>query len=613
MSHELDRGEGRQESAAVAEGARLKEPSTVSTPIRRKFWAGLRSMLSPGAFSLQEEQFFMLLSVLIGIGAGLLVVCFRICIESLHLRLLGSALKPPVPRVFVAPMLVGLVIAFLVIRFFPKARGSGVNQTKSALYIYDGYIPFSTVAGKFITSALAIGSGQPLGPEDPSLQIGAGLASALGRRLNLSREKLRLIAPVGAAAGLAAAFNSPITAVLFVIEEVIGRWTAGILGAVVLAAISSTVVERWFLGDEPLFRVPPYHLAHVGELGAYASLGVIGGFASLAFVKYIAYLRPRLRQLPDWTQYFQPAAAGFLIGLIGIRFPEVMGAGYTFIDQAMHEQYTWQILAVLGGLKIVATGLSFSSGTPGGLFAPVLFMGAMIGGAVGMAERSLLPNLAIPVGAYALVGMGTLFAGILRAPMTSVFMMLEVSGNYSIVVPVILSNAIAYFISRRFQPTPIFDLLSRMDGLDLPSLEEEREVPLLHVEDAMRPVDGQALTPSMTIKDAQEFVRGSSHDFFVVGLGGERWSGIKRTKLMSLKPTDAPLSQALNRRLPFFYPDQALDTALRMMGEAPLLPVVHRANLEVLLGVVSVDDIMLAYRAVGASANGETVEKEAAD
>ena len=275
-----------------AAGARL------SALARNKYWEAMRNLLSPSRFSMREEQFFLLLAVLIGIGAGLLVVCFRMCIEFLHLKLLGSGLQPPLPRVVLAPMLVGLVIAFLVIRFFPRARGSGVNQTKSALYIYDGYIPVSTVIGKFITSALAIGSGQSLGPEDPSLQIGAGLASALGRRLKLSREKLRLIAPVGAAAGLAAAFNAPITAVLFVIEEVIGRWTAGILGAVVLSAISSAVIERWFLGDEPLFRVPAYHLEHFGELGAYASLGVIGGFASLAFVKYIAYLRPKAAAAP---------------------------------------------------------------------------------------------------------------------------------------------------------------------------------------------------------------------------------------------------------------------------------------------------------------------------
>ncbi len=197
--------------------------SAVSTPTRRQYWRSLRTLLSPQRFSLREEQFFLLLAVLIGIAAGLAVVCFRLCIDFLRLKLLGSGLQPSVPRVFLAPMLTGLVIAALVIWFFPRARGSGVNQTKSALYIYDGYIPVLTVIGKFITSALAIGSGQSLGPEDPALQIGAGIASKLGRRLKLSREKLRLIAPVGAAAGLAAAFNAPLTAVLFVIEEVIGR------------------------------------------------------------------------------------------------------------------------------------------------------------------------------------------------------------------------------------------------------------------------------------------------------------------------------------------------------------------------------------------------------
>jgi len=567
-----------------------------STPTRRQYWTSLRAMLSPQRFTFREEQFFLLLAVLIGIGSGLAVVCFRICIDFLKLKLLGSGLHYSVPRVFLAPALTGLVIAVLVIKFFPRARGSGVNQTKSALYIYDGFIPMVTVIGKFITSALAIGSGQSLGPEDPSLQIGAGLASALGRRLKLSREKLRLIAPVGAAAGLTAAFNAPITAVLFVIEEVIGRWTAGILGAVVLSAISSAVVERWFLGDEPLFRVPAYHLEHVGELGAYASLGVIGGFASLIFVKYIAYLRPRLRRMPGWTQYLQPAVAGLLIGFIGIKFPEVMGAGYSYIDQAMHEQYTWQILALLGALKIVTTGLSFSSGTPGGLFAPTLFMGAMIGGAVGMAERQLVPHLAIPVGAYALVGMGTLFAGILRAPMTSVFMILEVSGNYSIVVPVILSNAIAYFISRTFQPTPIFDLLSRQDGLDLPSMEEERELPLLRVEDAMRSAVGQTLSGEMTLREAQQRVQGSAHEFFVVDLSGE-WGGISRSTLLNTAADpETRLSHVLVESIPYLHPDHPLDTALRMIGEWPLLPVVHRAEVQNLLGVVSLEDVMRAYR-----------------
>ena len=216
--------------------------------------------------SMREDNFFLLLAVIIGLFSGLAVVCFRIAIDYTRLWLLGSALAPGPVRVILVPTLAGLVLAFLVLRFFPRVRGSGVTQTKSAVYIYDGYIPFDTVIGKFLTCALAIGSGQSLGPEDPSLQMGAGIASALGRRLQLSREKVRLIAPVGAAAGLAAAFNSPISAVLFVIEEVIGTWSAGILGAVVLAAVSSVVVARFFLGAEPLFQIPPYRMVHPREL-----------------------------------------------------------------------------------------------------------------------------------------------------------------------------------------------------------------------------------------------------------------------------------------------------------------------------------------------------------
>src|SRR5579862_7135534 len=215
--------------------------SAVSTPTRRKYWDALRGMLSPERFSVREEQFFLVVAVMIGLASGLSVVCFRVCIELASIRLLGSGLHPTFPRVVLAPAVTGLVVAALVIIFFPRARGSGVNQTKAALYIYDGFIPFSTIIGKFITAGLAIGGGAPLGPEDPSLQIGAGIASAVGRRLRMSRQKLRLIAPVGAAAGLAAAFNAPISAVLFVIEEVIGSWTAGVLGAIVLAAVSSVV------------------------------------------------------------------------------------------------------------------------------------------------------------------------------------------------------------------------------------------------------------------------------------------------------------------------------------------------------------------------------------
>jgi chloride channel protein, CIC family len=583
-------------------------PAPAAAAVSPAGWLGAKTR----ALLTGEEQIFLLLSVIIGLFSGLLFVCFHISIEWIRINLLSSALAPSPLRVILVPAIAGLVIAYLVMRFFPRVRGSGVNQTKSAVYIYDGYIPFSTVIGKFITCALAIGSGQSLGPEDPALQMGAGVASTLGRRLRLSREKLRLVAPVGAAAGLAAAFNTPITAVLFIIEEVIGKWSAGVLGAVVLGAVSSVVVERLFLGEAPLFRVPPYHLVHPGELVAYAVVGIVGGLASLLFVKLVAFARPRLKALPRWTQYVQPAAAGLILGVIGVWLPQVLGAGYEVMDQAMHDQYAWRMLALLAIFKILATGVSFVSGTPGGMFAPTIFMGAMVGGAVGDIERRFffthIPGvvehlLGAPtpstVGAFALVGMGAMFAGIMRAPMTSVFMILELSGNYSIIIPVMISNTIAYLISRKYQPTPIFDLLSRQDGLDLPSMEEEREQAEQRVEDALHSPGKTVLDSEDTVTDALKQVEELPDQFYLVLRDEGEWSGISRDALKRAASEEkgAQRVRALlgDTTLPIVHPDQTLEVALRRMGDWPLLPVVHRANFSQLVGVITLNDILKTY------------------
>jgi chloride channel protein, CIC family len=561
----------------------------------------------------REERFFLVLSVFIGVFSGLAVVCFRFAIGWCRLYLLGSGVALSPSRLLLAPTLAGLVIAVLVIHFFPQTRGSGVNQTKAALFIYNGHIPVRTAIGKFITAALAIGSGHSLGPEDPSLQIGACLASVLGRKMRLSRDRMRLIAPVGAAAGLAAAFNAPISAVLFVIEEVIGRWTAGILGSVVLSAVSSVVVMRWFLGSESLFRIPAVQLQRPSELIAYSILGVVGGLASVLFSTGIATLRPKCKALPLWTQYFQPALAGLLIGVIAILgAPQVMGAGYEAMDEAMHGRFTWQFLLMLAGLKIVATLLSFVSGTPGGMFAPTLFVGAMLGAAVGGAERVFLPHLAAAPGTYALVGMGVLFAGFLRAPMTSVFMVLEVSGNYSIIVPVILANTFAYVISRGLQPIAIFDLLTRQDGLELPSMEEQREEGILRVEDAMRPVEGPVLDARETVEQALQKVAGSPNrsasqdgpdDDLLVRLSPSGWNSVSQLQLRALADegkSGASLGSLLPiRRIPDLHPDHPLEMALRYVDRWPLVPVVSRADFGKLEGVISQRDILARYREFG--------------
>jgi CIC family chloride channel protein len=551
-------------------------------------------------FRMREDQFFLFLAVLIGIMSGLAVVCFRIFIEWVQFTLLGSSLAPSFPRVVLAPTLTGLVVALLAIYAFPHVRGSGVNQTKAAVYISNGYVPFITVIGKFVCCALAIGSGQSLGPEDPSLQMGAGIASLIGRKLRLSTEKIRLIAPVGAAAGLAAAFNAPISAVLFVIEEVIGTWSAGVLGAIVLSSLSSVVTMRAFLGPDSLFRVPAFRVARWEDMAAYVVLGVAGGLASLILLKWIVWARPKLKALPNWTLYLQPAAAGLLIGFIGIKVPQVMGAGYPIVDQAMHAQFPWNILLMLAALKIIATGVSFLSGSPGGTFAPTLFIGAMLGGAVGSIEQHFFHSLSGTVGTFALVGIGTLFAGFLRTPITAVFMVIELSGNYTAILPVIVSTMVAYTISRTYQKVPLFDLLARQDGIYLPSIEEKREMLSLDVEDALRTDAAIIVEPGEKITNIARSAESSPEAVLLLRVNpGEFWL-LDREDVMKLAPDASPSTTAVMAKskgpVPYIFRDQTLAEALQSMGDWQVLPVLSREDLAKLEGIVTLADTLKAFR-----------------
>ncbi|NUQ28296.1 MAG: chloride channel protein [Acidobacteriaceae bacterium] len=538
----------------------------------------------------REERLFLLLSIFIGVIAGLLVVSFRMAIEWLQVLLLGSVSEPHHLRLILIPAGIGLIIAIATRYVFPNVRGSGVNQTKAALYIHNGYISFRTVIGKFLLSALAIGSGHSLGPEDPSLQIGAGVASLISRRVGISRRKLRIFAPVGAAAGLAAAFNAPISAILFVIEEVIGQWSAAVLGSVVLSAVASVVVARSFWGAEPMFRIPEVVLRDPRELLAYAVLGLAGGIAALIFAKTIGWLHPWLRKQPSALRMLQPMLAGLIVGGIGyFGFAQVMGAGYDAIDQAMHSQYTWEMLLMLAGLKIAATSISFSSGTPGGMFAPTLFIGATLGAALGMFEKKFFPGLNGSIGSYALVGMGVLFAAFLRAPLTSVFMVMEVSQNYSIVLPVILANTIAYTLSRSLQPVPIFELLTKQSGMVLPSMEEIREEDELRLEDALEPVTVPVVEDSSNVADAMQVM--GQEGVVMVHCGDGRWYVMQRDEIDGSGRDTSIKDLTHGERTPVLYPDLPLAKALPHLERWDLLPVISRAG-GALEGVVTLPGLM---------------------
>jgi len=418
---------------------------------------------------LSEGQIFLALTIIVGILAGLIAVLFTLGIDAVHQGLFG--LTPSPWRRFLVPSTVSLFTGLLLARFFNAARGSGVPQTKAAYHLHQGVIPPRVPLGKFLTGVLCIGSGHSMGREGPSVQLGAGLASWVGQWLRLSPRQIQNLVPVGASAALAAAFNTPIAAVLFSLEEIVGDMNAPLLGSTVVASVASVIVERSILGNEPLFHVPEYRLVHPGELLAYAALGIAGGVVSLAFCKGLLTTRGMFKRLPAWTRSWQPAMGGLAIGGIIVFYPQVAGVGYQYVDQSLNGGLILTTMAVLCVVKMAATIISYASGNAGGIFAPSLYLGAMLGGTMGLAVQHVAPFPVAGPGAYALVGMGTLFAGIIRAPLTSVFMIFEITQDYQILVPLMVANLLSLAISRRFQPEPIYQALLRQDGVLLPEDE----------------------------------------------------------------------------------------------------------------------------------------------
>ncbi len=545
-----------------------------------------------------ETQRFLLLSIVIGIFAGLVVVCFHIAIEFLAWSTIHAPGSHSWLSTVLWPALGGGVAYMLVMTVFPAARGSGVNNTKAALYVSDGYVPFHSVPGKFIASAISIGSGNPMGPEDPALQMGAGVASYLGRLFHLTRENMRLIAPIGAAAGIGAAFNTPITAVLFVMEEVVASWNAGVLGSIVLSAVSAVVVSRWYLGDDPLFRVPAFELTHPTELIVYAVIGVVGGVLSAYFTRWAGGLRRRVIRIPLRSRFALPVGAGMVVGAIGVWLPEIMGAGYLAIDSALHDRFPWHILILLGLLKMITASLCFSVGTPGGMFAPTLFIGAMLGGGLGALAQMYSPFPTSTAGAYVLVGIGTFFVGVFRAPMTSIFMVFEISASYVIILPVMIANTISYLISRRMQHDSLFHILGHQDGLDLPSVEEQREAPVLSVEGAMEKGSTRLLRTDMMVSQALAEMQTAGLDLALVSIrvGAWGWVGKADLEKAAAQGGDRPAQEVVSREVAVkLYPDVSLDAAMHMLSSDPILPVSSRANPRELLGSLTLADVHRAY------------------
>ncbi|MEO5816769.1 MAG: chloride channel protein, partial [Gemmatimonadaceae bacterium] len=554
----------------------------------------------------EEDRLALLLSLVIGALVGLVVVAFVLLTGRLaaHMYPAGGAGW----RRILVPTLGSLVSGVLLFRFFPDARGSGIPQTRAAIFIHDGRISFRTVFGKFVCCATSLASGLALGREGPSVHIGAGISSVIGRRLGLSNAQVKWLIPVGASAALAAAFNTPIAAVLFSLEEIMGDLHAPILGSVVLSSTTSWMVLHLLLGDEPLFHVPDYHLVSQGELLIYVVLGLVGGLVSVGFVKMLLRMRRFFLALPRRTRWIQPMAGGLAVGLLGFFVPQVLGVGYDQVDRVLSGDMVFRFVVVIAALKMFATAICYASGNAGGIFGPSMFIGAMVGAAVGHVAHAAFPDVTAGAGAYALVGMGVAFAGIVRTPLTSVIMIFEVTRDYTIIVPLMIANLIAFYISQRFQKEPIYEALAHQDGIHLPTGAFRTHTRRLGVSVAQRnaptPIDAAldvaaaaqivaaGSLSSWPVTDARGLIGMVRESDLAAALIAGRGAQTMDELLHMVAARDP--AGAHEDDVAHVHPDQPLGQALVRMGETRhnVLPVVSRANIRDLVGIVTLEDIL---------------------
>jgi chloride channel protein, CIC family len=557
-----------------------------------------------------EGRHLFALTLLVGVVCGLVAVAFHLAIRAAESLLIERAMHAPgstwMVWTVVSPTLGGLLGGAALTYIVPGARGSGIPQVKQAFAVEGGRIRFRDAFGKFIIGALQIGSGASLGREGPTVQICAGATSLLARATSLPPRNMRRLTPVGVAAGIAAAFNAPIAAVTFTIEEIVGALDQTVLSGVVIAAALAAVIERGILGVHPVIEVvQAYGLDHASSLPLYALLGVAASMVSVAFTDGLLKLRlwfRNSRAVPLWTQ---PAIGGLVTGLLAVlvlRFlgtSGLTGGGYETLGHALAGQLGTRVLLVLCAGKLVATVFSYSSGGAGGIFAPALFMGAMVGGAIGHLDVALLDHESRQLGAFALVGMGAVFAGVIRAPITSVLIIFEMTGGYGLVLPLMLANTTAYVLARRMRPTPIYEALLEQDGVVLP--HSAPAVPALEqllVSDAMT-TDVVTAQPLLSLDEASRLVSERSFAGLPVIDGNGMVLGVAPTAELRARAAGSdranPITTLLNAGHTIRSDATLLSAVVRMndLGVRQLL-VVDPATEPRLVGILAMSDLARA-------------------
>jgi chloride channel protein, CIC family len=580
-----------------------------------------RARLTLRKYLPNEAQHLFALTLAVGVVCGLVAVAFHLAIQAAEHLFIDHAMSAPgrswIAWTIVSPTVGGLVAGALLTWVVPNARGSGIPQVKQAFAIEGGRIRFRDAVGKFFVAVLNIGSGASLGREGPTVQICAGATSMLARLTSLPPKSARRLTPVAVAAGIAAAFNAPIAAVTFTIEEIVGALDQTVLSGVVIAAALAAVIERGVLGVHPVIEVDqPYGLDHPSSLAFYALLGLAAAVVSIAFTDGLLGLRlwfRRLRVVPSWMH---PGIGGLVTGVLavgalhflGVR--GVTGGGYGTLGQALAGHLALKVLLALCIIKLVATLFSYSSGGAGGIFAPALFVGAMLGGAVGFLDVAALHHEERQLGAFALVGMGAVFAGVIRAPITSVLIIFEMTGGYGLVLPLMLANMTSYVLTRHWRPLPVYDALLEQDGVILPH-GSPRAHPLdqLTVADAMSS-PAVSVQVDQTVSDALAVLRDRNFALLPATSDVGALAGvvrIPRLRAAAAAGDEAAVLSTLLEPARTVRADASLVRSVVQMNDSGVrqFVVVDDAQASHLVGVIAIGDFVRAHARAAPSA-GDT-------
>jgi CIC family chloride channel protein len=569
-------------------------------------------------------------AIAVGAGTGFGAVVFIAMIAAVqHLFFdIGTGGLPFLGRgwIIAAPILGGLVAGPIISFFAKEAKGHGVPEVMQAIALRGGRIRPRVVLAKIAASAFCIGSGGSAGREGPIVQAGAALGSTIGQWLNLSENRIRNLVACGAAGGIAATFNAPIAGVLFAMEIILGELHMGDLGNVVVSAVTASTVSRIFLGERPAFSIPNYGVKTPWEVLLYALLGVISALCAVGFIRLLYWFEGRFDQwrFPD---ALKPAVGGLLLGVLAFGYPlllaavgapasdlssgavtaanlpAVFGAGFTVIEHSLNAQLALGVLLALVLLKPLATSLTLGSGNSGGVFAPSLFTGAVLGGAFGLVVDRLAPGMTAGAGAFAAVGMAAVFTGAARAPFTAILIVFEMTNDYRMIVPLMAGVIISLIVAERMHPESIYTLKLTRRGIRLRRGKDVDVMESVRVDEVMiqEPVTLPASLPVHRL--AEEFLRTGRHGFPVMYENGDLCGVVSLEdyrNLIEKSPEDASqrtVADITSTDLVTVYPDESVGRALQRMAPRDLsrLPVVARENPRRLLGVVRRNDIVRAY------------------